>query len=618
MSERLFGYRHKARQPCAIIGVGISADALDRLRGEDAIRDLDQRLEDYFAMAPQALPISSPAGVTEAAAVALCWRLLCFARTVREAGSEPVFEPGRPITLRPATSVAGDITRVAIRAAVPAPIRASVSDLETLYADCAILLERLIGGSGRLLSRGSAHQEVDRLVQRTARRFGGLGDSSYQLLKAAWAIDRPFHYLGNGIFQIGWGSGAIRIDRSVTVGDSSIGSRLSQNKAGTGSLLAQAGLPAPTHRLVRNEAEAQGAAAALGWPVVVKPVNRDRGEGVSIGVSSTATLAEAFRRARTFSPQILVEQQVPGVCHRIFIARGRLLYAVRRDPKSVFGNGSSTVRTLIDEANARNQLLAPWLRSEPWPVDALAQQTLAPQGLSLDAVPEHGRKVALRPIESTQWGGDDEDMTAIIHPENVRLAETAARLIGLENAGVDLMSVDVSRPWYENGAMINEINYAPTLGAADISRRHVPEFLRRHIRGESRIPVLAVIGNGAAAEAKARMLQGQMNRRGLRCWLTRATATLDPATGYHALAADRLFSRVRALLLRDDVDALVVQIEDEALLESGLPVDRIEQVIDLRPLARGQGQAATKAGLDRLRRLLESYRKAANEAQNPS
>jgi hypothetical protein len=114
------------------------------------------------------------------------------------------------------------------------------------------------------------------------------------------------------------------------------------------------------------------------------------------------------------------------------------------------------------------------------------------------------------------------------------------------------------------------------------------------------------------------MLQGQMNRRGLRCWLTRATATLDPATGYHALAADRLFSRVRALLLRDDVDALVMQIEDEALLESGLPVDRIEQVIDLRPLARGQGQAATKAGLDRLRRLLESYRKAANEAQNPS
>jgi cyanophycin synthetase len=616
MIENLCGYRFKARQPCAIIGVGVGAQALDTLSGERAMRELDTRLEDYFAIVPQELPIPSPAGAREAAAVGLCWRLLCLARTVREAGTEPVFEPGRPLIMRPPSGAAD--TRFVIQVAVPAPFRASISELERLYSECARFLERLTGGSSQPLSRRSAHEQVGRLVQHAARRFGGLGDSSYQLLKSAWAIDRPFQYLGDGIFQIGWGSGAIRIDRSVTVGDSSIGSRLSQNKAGTGSLLAQAGLPAPVHRLVRSEAEAQDAAAALGWPVVVKPANRDRGEGVSIGVGSTATLAEAFRRARTFSTQILVERQVPGVCHRIFIARGKLLYAVRRDPKSVFGDGSSTIRALINAANERDQMLPPWLRSEPWPADTMTEETLAAQGLSLDDVPDAGRKVALRPIESTRWGGDDEDMTATIHPDNIRLAETAARLIGLDNAGVDLMSVDVSRPWHENGAVINEMNYAPTLGAAEISRRHVQEFLRRHIRDESRIPVLAVIGSGPSADTRARSLQAQINRRGLRCWITGASATLGPNGESHPLAAGGLFSRGRALLLRDDVDALVMRVEDDALLKSGLPVDRIDEVIDVRPIARGQQKAAEKTGLDRLRRLLESYRRANRMGANPS
>jgi cyanophycin synthetase len=333
---------------------------------------------------------------------------------------------------------------------------------------------------------------------------------------------------------------------------------------------------------------------------------------VTIGIDSIEKLRAAYKTARKLSPQVLVERQVPGVCHRIFIARGRVLYAVRRDPRSVFGDGTQTVASLIEAANLANLARPPWDRSETWPADELAVATLAAQGLAMESVPANGRKVALRPIESTRWGGDDEDMSTTIHPENARLAEAAARLLGLENAGIDLMTVDITQPWHRNDAVINEVNFAPTLGAAEISRRHVPEFIRRHLGGDGggdgRIPIHVVIGAGTEAEDKARSIQQTLTHRGLRCWVTGARATLDSSGAPHALAVDGLFARVHALLLNATVDAIVMVVEDTALLSTGLPIDRIDEVVGVGAIGHGEAvSGGPEAASRRLAKLLEDY-----------
>src|SRR5690606_36241970 len=132
-----------------------------------------------------------------------------------------------------------------------------------------------------------------------------------------------------------------------------------------------------------------------------------------------------------------------------------------------------------------------------------------------------------------------------------------ARLFDLEVAGIDLLTDDVSVPWYESGAVVNEINYAPSLGVVDLTLAYIPEYLSRILGGDGRIPVEAFAGgNFARQQAEAR--QQAYVSRGLRCFLVEATRTLRPDGREHRTQASGLAARVEALLLDRSVDALIV------------------------------------------------------------
>lgn len=147
-------------------------------------------------------------------------------------------------------------------------------------------------------------------------------------------------------------------------------------------------------------------------------------------------------------------------------------------------------RRLVDEILSTERRIPPWRRSGLQTLDALAEQTLAAAGLAAGDVPAAGAYVALRPIETTAWGGLDEDVSDRVHPENRRLAALAGKLLGLEIAGVDIMSPDIGQPWQANGAIINEVNYAPLLGGGEVSRARLPDLLRQLLPDGGRIPRL--------------------------------------------------------------------------------------------------------------------------------
>ena len=135
---------------------------------------------------------------------------------------------------------------------------------------------------------------------------------------------------------------------------------------------------------------------------------------MSIDVSDAASLSAAFEKARALSQRVLVEQMVPGVCHRIYIAGGRLVFAVRRLPKSVRGDGQKTVQQLVDEANAAEQQTPPWLRKKPFLLDELGLACLAHSGLEPQTVLKDGQLAPLRPISTTEWGGVTDDVSQVI------------------------------------------------------------------------------------------------------------------------------------------------------------------------------------------------------------
>jgi cyanophycin synthetase len=381
------------------------------------------------------------------------------------------------------------------------------------------------------------------------------GKSTIPILQVAYDLGIPFTHLGLGVYQLGWGSKARRLDRSVCEFDSAIGSKLTQNKEVTTNLLRAAGLPYPTQGVVTTEANAIAMAKKIGFPVVIKPIDRDRGEGVTVDISDETALKDAFTHAQKLSKskEVIVERQVSGMCHRLFIANGKLLYAVKRHPMSVIGDGKRTVKQLVADRVSEESQKPPWRRSEIKPVDELALKTLETFGLKSDSVPDKGLMVPLRRIESTEWGGVDQEVTKIIHKENLRVALEAAKLFNLHVAGIDIITPDITKPWHTNGAIINEVNFAPLFGGAAISRSHIPEFFAQFIKGDGKIPIELFDSEKAALE-----FQKEQAAQGRRCYVTDADRTIDEFGKVIVMPLKGLKQRIRALILRPDVDAIVM------------------------------------------------------------
>jgi cyanophycin synthetase len=542
-------------------------------------------LEDDFDSALAAAIV--PASQGDAPGAAIAGRILLLARGLLLAARVPAFAPCRLLRVEAATA-GSHYALVELPRLDHMPERASLLALEA----AVIAMEAIAAGPLAAESHSRLFTQIEKDALGPIRRLVTSGKSTLHVLRAAWQGDVPFTHLGGGLFQLGWGARARRIDRSTTDGDPATAAKLAQNKVWAASLLRNAGLPAPQHQVVTTLEAARRATQQLGWPVVLKPTDRDRGEGVSIDVADEANLQPAFAVAQKASRarQVIVERQVAGVCHRLFIAGGRLLYAVIRWPKSVHGDGCRSVAELIHDANTAEADRPPWRRSEPFPADAEAIAAMAAAGYALDTIPDAGARVSLRAIESTTSGGFDEEVTDRIHPDNLDIALRATALFGLDVAGIDIITPDIGTPWHANGAIINEVNYAPLLGGGEISRRYVPEFLHRLLGGNGRIPIEAFVGGDAAMRA-ARARQGELVAAGIACYLTSHAATLTPAGGEAPMPFISLYRHSRALLLDRRVETLLLVIQTEELLRSGLPVDRIDRLT--------QTADGTEAGLPR-------------------
>jgi D-alanine-D-alanine ligase-like ATP-grasp enzyme len=412
-------------------------------------------------------------------------------------------------------------------------------------------------------------QRIYQIIHRL-RKDSRVGQSTLALLNHASTHSIPFIHLGEGVYQFGWGKNARKIDRSTSDLDSKIGSKLSHNKATSAQLLQMAGLPTATHICVTREADLAVTATKLGWPLVVKPADLDRGEGVEIDISNVDDLKRAFHHAYRSSKikQVLLEQHIPGVCHRIFIAGGKMLYALKRLPIGVFGDGVSSIDELIDEHNHTQLRTLPWQRSPLYLKDTQTITHLSHNDLSLKSIPKIGEWITLRPIESTQWGGRDEDVGTTIHPDNIALSIRAAELFSLDIAGVDIISEDISVPWYVNNAIINEINYSPLLGGGAISLRSIGYFFETMLDGDGRIPIELFIGSQGSMD-HALKAQEHFIGRGIKAYVTSENETISPDHQTIHLTQSGINNRVKALLLDPNVEAIIVAISTDEVLKEG-------------------------------------------------
>ncbi|MEN9316996.1 MAG: hypothetical protein RIS35_3389 [Pseudomonadota bacterium] len=512
--------------------------------------------------------------------IQLTRRIVTIAGTLLRTIRYPSFDDGRVLSLEPSTS-AESMLRATLRVPGVELMPAEVPYLAYRHAQEIALT---LVGSGADRARTEFQRVHARFAESVSRHVPG-GGSTVPILKAAHTLGIPFSHLGRGLYLLGQASAGRKLDRSSIDLDSALGARACNDKSITNGLLQLAGLPVPASVRVQSAPDALEAARRIGFPVVIKPTDRERGEGVEFGLKSAEEVEAAFARARAISSNLLVERQLEGTCHRVLVADRTVVAVIRRDPKSVIGDGEHTVRQLIDLANAKNDAAPAHVRQTPFPCDALALECLQSAGLALDDIPRKDQSAPLRPIETGGWGGSPEFVTERIHPDNIALAVRAARLLGLRVLGLDLVSPDISVPWHRNGAGIIEANYAPqVLGMGPKPQEVIQALLRVFFPGEGRIPVHAFVGGTRAFEAARRWQLGQI-AAGRRAFLCSHRETQGP-TETHPLAmtAEGLFPRVRALLLDPDVDAIALVVQTDELLRTGLPVDRLDAVdlVDMR------------------------------------
>ena len=383
-----------------------------------------------------------------------------------------------------------------------------------------------------------------------------------------------------GFIQLGWGAAAERMDSSFTGRTSNIASRLARDKALTKQLLWEAGLPVPEGTVAHSLEQALEYARHAGWPLVVKPHNQDGGEGVTAGILDEAELQNAYRRAGVASGgAVLVERYIAGSDHRMLVVGEEVLAVTWRMRGGVTGDGDSTVKKLVEQTNLdprrgsdkRSLLIALELDEE-------AQVCLRQQGLEPDSVPEPGQRVYLRRTANISTGGTAQDVTAQVHPDNLTLARRAARVVGLDIAGIDFICPDIARPWHEVGGAICEVNAQPGfrvhwLGAPqhDVSAEVVDWLFRGK---EARIPTAAITGTNGKTTV-ARMLH--------HLWLTAGkkagvVTTQGVWVGSEQISHRNLSGQPGGNILLTDpaVEAAVIEMPRKGLIRFGHPCDRYD------------------------------------------
>lgn len=399
-----------------------------------------------------------------------------------------------------------------------------------------------------------------------------------RLLTAARTLGRPVQWLERAIMQIGHGRRARLLHSTLTDATPSLGVTLAKDKVRAARWLRQAGLPVPQHAEVADAEAAVAAAERLGWPVVVKPADRDRGDGARANLNSPELVRAAFAHASAISKRVLVEQHIAGHEYRLTVVNGELFWAHERVPASVTGDGQHSLRTLIEAENAR-RLKA--LRTDPngWvPIQMDAENLgyLQENGRSLDDVPPDGEVVRLQRVPAATTGGGGQAYFDTIHPDNRVLAERAAQLLRLDIAGVDLIMPDITRSWREVGGAVTEVNAIPQV-SIQTEPTLATQLLARIMPHSGRIPLLFVLAEGSRPD----WLDGVVSRLEAAGLCVGLTTPEGMQIGENWIRGPRIsvWDDIRALQMDPSVGAMVIISDGDAFLKAGLPFDAVDALV---------------------------------------
>ena len=407
-----------------------------------------------------------------------------------------------------------------------------------------------------------------------------LGPSTAHIVDAATERRIPAIRLTDGnLVQLGYGACQRRIWTAETDQTSAIAEGIASDKDLTKSLLQSCGVPVPEGRMVDDADDAWDAAQDIGLPVVVKPYDGNHGRGVSVNLMTRADIEAAYHLAkRKGGGGVIVERFIIGNEHRLLVIGKRVVAAARGESLWVCGDGTSNIIELVDSQINTDPRRG---TGEDSPLNALAPENgaeiileLERQGLTAYSVPADGQKVLIQPNGNVAF-----DVTDLIHPSVAAAATLAARVVGLDIAGIDLVAEDISRPLEEQRGAIIEVNASPGLLAhlkpAEGQPRAIGAAIMDHLFApddSGRMPIVGVAGTRGTALI-ARLIAWLIHISGKHVGLACSEGLyLDSRQVTHVNCAN--WEAGQRLLINRSVQAAVFENGARMILSEGLAYDK--------------------------------------------
>ncbi|WP_010681140.1 cyanophycin synthetase [Acetivibrio cellulolyticus] len=407
-----------------------------------------------------------------------------------------------------------------------------------------------------------------------------LGPSTKAIYAEAQKRGIPVTRVGNGsMIQLGYGKYSRMIQASLTDSPSCISVDTVSNKDLTKNILRDFMIPVPEGDVSYSEEGAIYTAKKIGFPVVVKPLDSNQGKGVTVNIRDEQDVRIAFKEAKKFSKCVLVEKYIYGKDYRVLVIGDKVSAAAERRPPSVSGDGVHNIAELVEIENS-NELRGadhekPLTKIK---LDDLAKKVLLNQDCDEYYVPKLDEIVYLRYNSNISTGGTARDCTEEVHPHNAQLVVSAAKVLGLDIAGIDVCCDDISKPLYNQNGAIIEVNAAPglrmhiypTIGksrnvASDVLDMMFPE-------GEAHsIPIVSVTGTNGKTTT-TRLIAHTLELQG-------KTVGMTTTSGIYIgdeciLKGDNTgFVSARMLLSNKSIDAAVLETARGGLVRKGLGYD---------------------------------------------
>ncbi len=330
-----------------------------------------------------------------------------------------------------------------------------------------------------------------------------LGPSTGSIVEEAKSRDIPWIRLGtNSLIQLGYGINQMRFQATITCKTSNIAVDIACNKEQTKKMLDAASIPVAKGSICVDEEDLAETIKSIGYPIVLKPLDGNHGKGASINVTSWEDAVLGLEYAQKYSRRVIVERFITGFDFRVLVIDNKIVAAAQRVPAHVVGDGINSIEELIEIVNAdpRRGYGHENVLTEI-DIDRDSLELLEKRELTVKSIPEKGDVVYLKSTANLSTGGTSIDVTDMMHPENIFMAERISRIIGLDICGIDIMASNLTQSLKENGGVILEVNAAPGF------RMHLApsEGLPRNVAAPvidmlyplgkpSRIPIIAITG----------------------------------------------------------------------------------------------------------------------------